>query len=96
MEVGGLQTHGSVVAREMGIPAVVCVPNATRLIKTGQKIRVQGSQGYVQMLSDDEYEEELAASNSSEKEDHSMLLEEAAEEEDDGNAETPLLEKKNN
>jgi len=52
MEVGGLMTHGSVVAREYGIPAVVCVPDATKRIRTGQRIRVDGDLGYVQILED--------------------------------------------
>jgi pyruvate,water dikinase len=51
MEVGGLMTHGSVVAREYGIPAVVGVLEATRKIRTGQRIRVHGDQGYVELLS---------------------------------------------
>lgn len=50
MEVGGMMTHGSVVAREYGIPAVVCVPGATRRIRTGQRIRVHGDGGYVEIL----------------------------------------------
>jgi pyruvate,water dikinase len=50
MEVGGLMTHGSVVAREYGIPAVVCVPDATTAIQTGQTIRVNGDEGYVEIL----------------------------------------------
>lgn len=49
-EVGGMMTHGAVVAREYGLPAVVSVENATRLIKDGQKIRVNGSKGYVEIL----------------------------------------------
>ena len=49
-EVGGLMTHGAVVAREYGIPAVVGVDDATTLIKDGQKIRVDGTQGYVTIL----------------------------------------------
>jgi pyruvate,water dikinase len=49
-EVGGLMTHGAVVAREYGIPAVVGVEGATRLIKDGQSIRVDGSQGWVEIL----------------------------------------------
>ncbi len=49
-EVGGLMTHGSVVAREYGIPAVVGVNHATTQIKTGQKIRVDGSQGTITLL----------------------------------------------
>ncbi len=50
MEVGGLMTHGSVVAREYGIPAVVGVLDATQRIQTGQRIRVDGDQGYVEIL----------------------------------------------
>ena len=49
-EVGGLMTHGAVVAREYGLPAVVGVNNATRLIKDGQRIRVNGTEGYVEIL----------------------------------------------
>lgn len=49
-EVGGLMTHGAVVAREYGIPAVVGVDNATRRIQDGQKIRVDGTQGFVEIL----------------------------------------------
>jgi pyruvate,water dikinase len=49
-EVGGLMTHGAVVAREYGLPAVVGVENATRLIKEGQRIRVNGTDGYVEIL----------------------------------------------
>ncbi|HEX3530823.1 MAG TPA: rifamycin-inactivating phosphotransferase [Thermoanaerobaculia bacterium] len=49
-EVGGLMTHGTVIAREYGLPAVVSVENATRLIKDGQRIRVHGTDGYVEIL----------------------------------------------
>lgn len=49
-EVGGLMTHGAVIAREYGLPAVVGVENATRLIKDGQRILVNGTEGYVEML----------------------------------------------
>jgi len=49
-EVGGLMTHGSVVAREYGIPAVVGVPDATTLIQTGDRIRINGDAGYVEIL----------------------------------------------
>jgi phosphohistidine swiveling domain-containing protein len=45
-EVGGLMTHGAVIAREYGLPAVVGVENATKLIKDGQRIRVHGTEGY--------------------------------------------------
>ena len=50
-EVGGLMTHGAVIAREYGLPAVVGVEGATRLIRDGQRIRVHGTDGYVEMLS---------------------------------------------
>ncbi|GAB1692129.1 rifamycin-inactivating phosphotransferase [Krasilnikovia sp. M28-CT-15] len=50
-EVGGLMTHGAVIAREYGLPAVVSVLDATRLISDGQRIRVHGSDGYVELLS---------------------------------------------
>jgi pyruvate,water dikinase len=43
-EVGGLMTHGAVIAREYGISAVVGVENATKLIEDGQRIRVNGTQ----------------------------------------------------
>ena len=50
MEVGGLLTHGTVVAREYGIPAVVGITDATKKIRTGQKIRVDGTAGFVEVL----------------------------------------------
>jgi pyruvate,water dikinase len=50
MEVGGLMTHGSVVAREYGIPAVVGVHEATQRLKTGQRVRVDGSAGRVVVM----------------------------------------------
>ncbi|WP_328444332.1 phosphoenolpyruvate synthase [Streptomyces sp. NBC_00386] len=50
-EVGGLMTHGAVIAREYGLPAVVGVERATRLIRDGQRIRVHGADGYVEILS---------------------------------------------
>jgi pyruvate,water dikinase len=50
-EVGGLMTHGAVIAREYGLPAVVGVEDATRLIKDRQRIRVNGTEGYVEILS---------------------------------------------
>ncbi|WGP14458.1 rifamycin-inactivating phosphotransferase [Streptomyces sp. SH5] len=49
-EVGGLMTHGAVIAREYGLPAVVGVDRATRLIRDGQRIRVHGTDGYVEIL----------------------------------------------
>ena len=53
-EVGGLMTHGSVIAREYGIPAVVSVIDATTKIKTGQRIRVHGEAGYIEFLDEEE------------------------------------------
>lgn len=50
IEVGGMMSHGSVIAREYGIPAVVGISEATKIIKTGQKIRVDGNAGYVIIL----------------------------------------------
>jgi phosphoenolpyruvate synthase/pyruvate phosphate dikinase len=50
-EVGGLMTHGAVIAREYGLPAVVGVERATKLIRDGQRIRVHGTDGYVEVLS---------------------------------------------
>lgn len=50
-EAGGLMTHGAVIAREYGVPAVVGVQHATRLIRDGQRIRVNGTDGYVEIVS---------------------------------------------
>jgi phosphohistidine swiveling domain-containing protein len=50
LDVGGLMTHGAVIAREYGLPAVVGVENATKLIKDGQRIRVHGTEGYIEIL----------------------------------------------
>ncbi|HEX7735522.1 MAG TPA: phosphoenolpyruvate synthase [Ktedonobacteraceae bacterium] len=49
-EVGGLMTHGAVIAREYGLPAVVGVESATKLIKDGERIRVNGTEGYVEIF----------------------------------------------
>ncbi len=49
-EVGGLMTHGAVIAREYGVPAVVGLEHCTRLIRDGQRIRVNGTDGYVEIL----------------------------------------------
>jgi pyruvate,water dikinase len=47
VEVGGLLSHGSIVAREYGVPAVVGVPGATRTIQTGDRITLDGATGQV-------------------------------------------------
>jgi pyruvate,water dikinase len=51
-EVGGLSTHGAIIAREYGLPAVVSVKDATNLIKDGQLIRLNGTEGYIELLSE--------------------------------------------
>ena len=56
MEVGGLMTHGSVVAREYGIPAVVGLEQITEKLSTGQLVRVDGSTGLVEILQDSDTE----------------------------------------
>ena len=49
-EVGGMMTHGAVITREYGLPAVVGVVNATKLIQDGERIRINGNYGYVELL----------------------------------------------
>lgn len=49
-EMGGLMTHGSVVAREYGIPAIVGVGEATTRLTDGQRVRIDGSAGTVELL----------------------------------------------
>jgi phosphohistidine swiveling domain-containing protein len=51
MEMGGANSHGAVVAREYGIPAVVGLPGATSNIVTGQEITVDGTRGLVTSVS---------------------------------------------
>lgn len=50
MEIGGVMTHGAVITREYGLPVVVDVENAAKLIKDGQRIRVNGMEGYALIL----------------------------------------------
>ena len=50
MDEGSVISHGSIVACEYGIPAVVNVGSATKIIKTGQKIQVDGNRGVVRIL----------------------------------------------
>jgi pyruvate,water dikinase len=50
LEVGGALTHGAVVARDYSIPAIVGVREATILLQTGQRVRVDGNPGLVEML----------------------------------------------
>lgn len=50
LETGGMMTHGSVVAREYGIPAVVGVVDATKCLQSGMRVRLNGDLGYVEIL----------------------------------------------
>ena len=50
MEEGGMLSHGAVVARECGIPAVSYVRGATRVLKTGQRVHVDGLEGFVGVM----------------------------------------------
>jgi phosphohistidine swiveling domain-containing protein len=49
-EVGGLLSHAAVIGREYGIPAVLNLPGATKKLKTGQRVRVDGALGRVEVL----------------------------------------------
>ncbi|MDX2096465.1 MAG: glycerol-3-phosphate acyltransferase [Leptolyngbyaceae cyanobacterium bins.59] len=49
-EVGGRLSHGAIVAREYGIPAVMDIPNATQFLKDGQRVRIDGQRGLVEIL----------------------------------------------
>jgi pyruvate,water dikinase len=49
-EVGGRLSHGAIVAREYRIPAVMDIPNATQLLRDGQRVRLDGQQGIVEIL----------------------------------------------
>jgi pyruvate,water dikinase len=50
MDQGGMLSHGSIIAREYGIPAVVNVGPATKIIKTGQTIQVDANRGIVKII----------------------------------------------
>jgi phosphohistidine swiveling domain-containing protein len=52
-EVGGLLSHGAVIAREYGLPAALDVAGATQLIKTGQLVEVDGASGTVTILEEE-------------------------------------------
>lgn len=51
-EVGGRLSHGAIVAREYGIPAVMDVPNAMEFLQDGQQVRIDGSAGIVEVIND--------------------------------------------
>ena len=50
VETGSLLSHASIVARELGLPSVVAVPGATRLLRDGQQVEVDGTHGRVRPL----------------------------------------------
>ena len=50
METGGVLSHGAIVAREFGLPAVAGLPGITRQLRTGQRVRVDGGKGIVAVL----------------------------------------------
>ena len=50
VEMGGLLSHGSVIAREYGLPAVANIPDATKRFQTGDRVLVDGSTGVVQLF----------------------------------------------
>ena len=50
MDLGGILSHGSIVARELGVPCVVNVGPATKVVRTGQLLRVDGGRGVVEIL----------------------------------------------
>jgi pyruvate,water dikinase len=51
-DIGGTMSHAAIVAREYGLPAVVGTGAATKRIRTGQRVRVDGDRGIVQILDD--------------------------------------------
>jgi pyruvate,water dikinase len=52
METGGVLSHGAIVAREFGLPAVAGLPGIQRRLRTGQRLRVDGARGTVTLLSE--------------------------------------------
>jgi pyruvate,water dikinase len=52
MERGGMLSHGAIIAREFGIPSIVGVANATRLIPSGARVCLDGDRGTVRLVED--------------------------------------------
>jgi pyruvate,water dikinase len=50
MEIGGVLSHGAIVAREYGLPAVAGLPNVQHQLRTGQRLRVDGGSGTVTVM----------------------------------------------
>jgi pyruvate,water dikinase len=69
MEIGGMMTHGAIVAREYGIPAVVGVHHATTRLQTGQLVLVNGSTGQITLLEQELNSSFVQLSESQEKSD---------------------------
>ncbi|MGK7956834.1 MAG: PEP/pyruvate-binding domain-containing protein, partial [Crocosphaera sp.] len=51
-EVGGALSHGAIIAREYGIPAVMNINHATEIFKEGQRVKIDGQQGIIELLED--------------------------------------------
>ncbi|MGG3280460.1 PEP/pyruvate-binding domain-containing protein [Paenibacillus solani] len=58
MEVGGMMTHGSIIAREYGLPAVVGIKEATSRLRNGQRVRIDGLMGTVEIIQSNNNEED--------------------------------------
>lgn len=54
VEMGGTLSHGSIIAREYGLPTVVNIPGITRALKTGDRILLDGSAGLIRRLGEQE------------------------------------------
>nr|WP_085955992.1 PEP/pyruvate-binding domain-containing protein [Kineosphaera limosa] len=67
MEMGGSNSHGAVVAREYGIPAVVGVPHACTRLHTGDRLRVDGAAGTIRIEPADSVPENSVSENSAPK-----------------------------
>ena len=53
VEMGGTLSHGSIIAREYGLPTVVNIPGITRILKTGDRVLLDGSAGTLRRLKSD-------------------------------------------
>jgi len=50
IEIGGQLSHGAIIAREYGIPAVMNIPQASRILRNNQRVRLDGQKGIVEIL----------------------------------------------
>jgi phosphoenolpyruvate synthase/pyruvate phosphate dikinase len=53
VEHGGMLSHAAIVTRELGIPSIIGVPDATKIIRTGMRVRINGQQSRVEILESD-------------------------------------------